>query len=143
MNILDRPNDGGQGRSRKLRATGAAMVFALTLPAAAQAPAPGDGQAAGPGQVIIGGQPPPAPSFQRCTEVEIGGDREYGCLNQQLKTQVQRTNPSTASPPFDARSPDVSVGTANSAAVKEQYGPNYGISVLPYRPPPLPVFPRR
>lgn len=137
---------GGTKGARIFAASGT-ILLALLMPAAAQAPGPGDAHsgdapAAAPSQTIIGGQPPPPPNYQRCTEVEIGGDREFGCLNLQLKREVERVNPSTNSPPFDARSPDVSIGIANDAAVREQYGPNYGRSVVPYRPPtPPPVTP--
>jgi hypothetical protein len=89
--------------------------------------------------VIIGGKPAPAPNLERCIEVEIGNDRALGCLNQQLKREVDRVNPSLNTPPFDARSPDVSVGNVNEAVVRQQYGSNYGRSVYPFRPPP-PVF---
>jgi hypothetical protein len=42
-------------------------------------------------------------------------------------------------PPIDARSPDIKTGVVNIPAVQQQYGRNFGISVVPYRPPP-PVF---
>ncbi len=118
------------------------MLIAWSMSAVAQTPPatiaePPAGPSSG---VIIGGQPPPARKYERCIEVEIGGDRSLGCLNQQLKREVDRANPSIVAPPLDARSPDVAVGLANSAAVREQYGPNYGRSVLPFRPQtPLPV----
>lgn len=88
---------------------------------------------------MIGGKPAPAPSLERCIEVEIGHDRALGCLNQQLKREVDRVNPTLNMPPLDARSSDVSVGLPNEAAVRQQYGPNYGRSVQPFRPP-TPVF---
>ena len=118
------------------------MVLVMSGPLGAQAPVAGP--AVPPRETIIGGGPPPPPKFQRCIEVEIGGDRELGCLNQQLKREVERANPSLNLPPLDARSPDVRVGNVNEAAVRQQYGSNYGRSVHPFRPPP-PVFtvPRR
>lgn len=84
---------------------------------------------------LIGGQSPPAATFERCVEVEVGGERSFGCLNQKLKREVERTNPSLNLPPLDARSPDIRVGNANEAAIRQQYGSNYGKSVVPFRPP--------
>jgi hypothetical protein len=112
-------------------------------PASAQAPAPADRQPVAPREIIIGGQePPPAAGVQQCVDVEIGGDHAYGCLNQQLRREVDRVNPTSNVAPLDARSPDTRVGTANEAAIREQYGPNYGRSVVPFRPPPVaPVIP--
>ncbi|MGP8119396.1 MAG: hypothetical protein ACLP8B_02585 [Xanthobacteraceae bacterium] len=124
----------------RILAVSGIMLLALSSPAAPQAPPALDGAPPpAPGGIVIGGQPPPAPTFQRCVDVDIGGDRGMGCLNQQLKREVDRVNPSSANPPLDARSPDVAVGLANSAAVREQYGQNYGRSVIPYRPPVPPV----
>jgi len=40
-------------------------------------------------------------------------------------------------PPIDARSPDTKVGVVNIPGVQQQYGGNFGLSVVPYRPPPL------
>lgn len=110
-------------------------LLTMSIPAAAQVPGPGDGQTGAPREVTIGGQPP-ASSFQRCVDVEIGGDRGFGCLNQQLKREVERVNPTLNLPPLDARSPDVRVGNVNEAAIRQQYGSNYGRSVIPFRPPP-------
>ena len=94
-------------------------------------------------ETIIGGGQPPAPTFERCVDVEIGGDSALGCLNQKLKREVDRVNPSINLPPLDARSPDVRVGNVNEAAVRQQYGSNYGRSVIPFRPPaPVYVLPR-
>lgn len=106
------------------------------------------GQSSGPGagtrEIIIGGQPAQPPRFERCIEVQIGGDRGFGCLNEQLKREVDRVNPSTAVAPIDARSSDIRVGTFNEAGVRQQYGSSFGHSAYPFRPPP-PVFaaPRR
>jgi hypothetical protein len=118
-------------------------VLACIQPVAAQSPTHPVQSTAEPRETIIGGQPPP--NSQQCVEVEIGGDRAFGCLNQQLKRQAERVNPSLNLPPLDARSPDVRVGNVNEAAIRQQYGPNYGRSVVPFRPP-APTFglpPRR
>jgi hypothetical protein len=109
------------------------VVFAVAAPVVAQAPDRGNGPPGRP-ETIIGGGQPPAPTFERCVDVQIGGDNALGCLNQKLKREVERTNPSINLPPLDARSPDVRVGNVNEAAVREQYGSNYGRSVYPYRP---------
>lgn len=84
---------------------------------------------------LIGGQPAPPATFERCVDVEVGGERSFGCLNQRLRREVDRANPSLNLPPLDARSPDIRVGNANEAAIRQQYGSNYGKSVIPFRPP--------
>lgn len=93
-------------------------------------------------QVFIGGDGTNGPRFERCVDVQIGGDRAFGCLNDELRRETDKVNPSFNMPPIDARSPDIRVGNVNEAAVRQQYGRNYGVSAFPYRPPP-PVFPRR
>lgn len=105
----------------------------LPVPAASQASSPTDKPPAGAREAIIGGGTPSA--FQRCIEVEVGGDRAFGCLNQQLRREVDRVHPTLNMPPLDARSSDLRVGNVNEAAVRQQYGPNYGVSVYPFRPP--------
>jgi hypothetical protein len=112
--------------------------------------APGQAQDVPPakGGITIGGERPPLTVHQRCVDVEIGGDKSIGCLNERLKRQVDQVNPGPANiPPLDARSQDLKVGVVNTSAVKQQYGKNYGISAYPYRPPPLiyssPMGPRR
>lgn len=76
---------------------------------------------------------------QPCVDSQADGNRSYNCLNQKLRREVDRVNPSVNLPPVDARSPDIRVGVVNMPAVKQQYGRNYGISVIPYRPG-APVF---
>ena len=115
-----------------------ACVVLATAPVAAQAPDRGNGPTERH-ETIIGGGPPPAQKFERCVDVQIGADSALGCLNQKLRREVERTNPSINLPPLDARSPDVRVGNANEAAVRQQYGSNYGRSVIPFRPP-APTF---
>lgn len=78
--------------------------------------------------------------IERCVDVVIGSDKSFGCMNEKLKRQVDRVNPPVLNvPPIDARSSDLKVGTVNVPAVQQQYGKNFGISVVPYRPPP-PVY---
>ena len=132
--------DSGFGRIRYARdvTLTACVVFAVATPLVA----PAQDHSNSPPEkreTIIGGGQPPAPTFERCVDVEIGGDNAFGCLNQKLKREVERTNPSINLPPIDARSPDVRVGNVNEAAVRQQYGSNYGRSVFPFRPP-TPTF---
>jgi hypothetical protein len=111
-------------------------------PVFAQSPDASGEARGGPRETIIGGAP--SQPFQRCIEVEIGGDQQFGCLNQQLKREVDRVTGTPNVPPLDARSPDIRVGNVNEAAVRQQYGPNYGRSVVPFRPHlSFPVSPRR
>jgi hypothetical protein len=114
------------------------VIFVVATPVVAQAP-DGSNSPSERRETIIGGGQPPAPNFERCVDVQIGGDSAFGCLNQKLRREVERTNPSINLPPLDARSPDVRVGNVNEAAVRQQYGSNYGRSVVPFRPP-TPTF---
>ncbi len=117
------------------------VIFVAATPLVAQAPNAGAG--AGPSKereaLIIGGKQPSGPALERCVEVEIGNDSAFGCLNQKLRREVDRVNPSFNLPPLDARSPDVRIGNINEAAVRQQYGANYGRSAFPYRPP-TPIY---
>jgi hypothetical protein len=84
-----------------------------------------------------GGRAPASPD--RCVEVEIGSSRSMDCLNQKLRREVDRVNPSLNLPPIDAKSQDLKVGVVNMPAVQQQYGRNFGVSAVPYRPAP-PVY---
>jgi hypothetical protein len=68
-----------------------------------------------------------------------GETRRLERLNQQLKRKVDETNSAASTPPLDARSPDTKTGVVNIPGVQQQYGKNFGISVIPYRPGP-PVY---
>jgi hypothetical protein len=131
----------GIRRIKCTRAFALTMSWALVMaaPVVAQSPGGGAGPSVERRETIIGGMPAPAPTFERCVDVEIGGDRALGCLNERLKREVDRVNPSLNLPPLDARSSDVRVGNVNEAAVRQQYGSNYGRSAIPYRPP-APIF---
>jgi hypothetical protein len=123
----------------------AGLLLAAVAPVAAQTldagRPPADGAHTG---IVIGGTSLPAPTLERCVEVEVGNERSFGCLNERLKREVDRINPSINMPPIDARSPDIRVGNVNEAAVRQQYGPNYGRSAIPYRPAtPTYTLPRR
>jgi hypothetical protein len=83
------------------------------------------------------GAGPAAPS-ERC--VEGGGSSQaIDCITAKLKQQVDRTNPNATVAPIDARSQDIKIGIANVPAVPQQYGKNFGVSVIPYRPAP-PIY---
>ena len=71
-----------------------------------------------------------------CVEVEIGDDKAptYRCLNQGLQSAVDAVKPTVNLPPADAASPAVKLGGFNQQALKQQYGPNFGTSAVPYRP---------
>jgi hypothetical protein len=105
---------------------------------ATNAPVKPEGNAAGRPDVIIGGSAANTPAGRdRCAEV--GSSKAMDCLNQKLRREVDRVNPVMNLPPIDARSPDIKTGVVNIPAVQQQYGRNFGVSVLPYRPAP-PVF---
>ena len=135
---------------RRIKSAGGLIVTAwaavvMTAPIHAQAPDRGADPVPERRQAtIIGGNPSPAPTLERCVDVEIGHESAFGCLNQKLKREVERANPSLNLPPIDARSSDIKVGNANEAALRQQYGANYGRSAFPFRPPtPTYVLPRR
>ncbi|WP_398470869.1 hypothetical protein [Tardiphaga sp.] len=112
------------------------LVMSMALPAVAQQPSP---TVEPKPELIIGGQPPPIRTFERCVDVEIGGARSYGCLNETLRRDVDKVAPSLNLPPIDARSSDTRLGIVNIPAVQQQYGSNFGRSVMPFRMP-QPVF---
>jgi hypothetical protein len=79
---------------------------------------------------------PPDASHQHCVDKN---DQSLGCLNEKLRAKVDEVNPTLTTPPIDAKSSDLKVGTVNVPGVQQQYGKNFGKSVIPYRPPP-PVY---
>jgi hypothetical protein len=115
----------------KLLSLVAAALPVLILPAYAQEAGPSEnGTIGGKASAVV---------HERCVDVDIGGSRSFNCLNQELKRQAEQTNPTMNIAPIDARSPDIQVGVVNVPAVQQQYGQNFGRSVVPYRPPP-PIF---
>jgi hypothetical protein len=92
-----------------------------------------------PSGAVIGGKSSKGAILQRCVEVQIGGETTYNCLNDELMRKAKQFVPSYNLPPIDARSSDIKTGIVNIPALKQQYGPNYGVSVRPYRPA-LPVY---
>lgn len=118
-------------------ATTLSLSLLILIPASNAQPAPERR-----GEIVIGSNGPSAPTVgSNCVEVEIGGDKSgpMECLNRQLKRQVDRAMPSIALPPIDAASQDIRVGVFNRSAVQQQYGSNFGVSVIPQRPP-VPSF---
>jgi hypothetical protein len=83
----------------------------------------------------------PGSSGQACVQVQVAGQKPspFNCLNQQLQQDVQGTGATQPHLPLVATSPSNQVGTFNEQGVAEQYGQNFGKSVVPYRPP-APVF---
>jgi hypothetical protein len=86
-------------------------------------------------EIVVGGSKPGSAdssrasvSLDRCVEVEIGSSRSMDCLNQRLKKEVDKVNPSMNLPPIDAKSQDIKVGVVNVPGVRQQYGRNFGVS---------------
>jgi len=71
-----------------------------------------------------------------CVEVEIGDDKAptFGCLNRQFQEHVEIVRPPANVPPNGVESPAVRLGGYNQQALRQQYGPNFGKSAVPYRP---------
>jgi hypothetical protein len=114
-------------------------VVALVL---AAAPALAQDPAGNKSGVFIGGTATPsAPADQTCVEVEIDGQKApaYSCINQRLQQQVEQVQPVANVPPLDASSPAVAVHGFNQTALQQQFGQNFGKSVVPFRPP-APTF---
>jgi hypothetical protein len=111
----------------------------ITVGAPPKNGAPSDASRAGAGPTSAGptGAGPINAGHTRCGTATSGGD--LGCLNETLKKQVDQVNPVLNAPPIDAKSQDLKVGTVNIPAVQQQYGQNFGHSVIPFRPSP-PVF---
>lgn len=88
-------------------------------------------------EIVIGGEKDKPSAPERCADIEPAAGKGMDCLNQRLKREVDRVNPPTINqPPVDARSPDPKVGVINIPGVQQQYGKNFGVSAVPFRPPP-------
>lgn len=87
--------------------------------------------------VVLGPAAVPGNPASSCVEVEIGGEKAPGlnCMNEKLRDQAQSARGPVNVPPYDANSKAVSVGGFNQAATAQQFGSNFGKSVVPYRPP--------
>ena len=116
-----------------------ATAFTLSLLFSSSFVVPAQSQEASNGSVSLG--PTTSSGSETCVEVEIGGEKAPGlnCLNQELKRKVDRVQPPPIGAPLDAQSPSVRVGTFNETAVSQQYGTNFGKSVVPQRPP-TPIY---
>lgn len=72
-----------------------------------------------------------------CVDVEIAGERtpDYGCLTDLLRDTVEATKPIANVPPItvDGANPNT-IGLITPTEVRQQYGPNFGKSAVPYRP---------
>jgi hypothetical protein len=81
-----------------------------------------------------------AAAGQTCVQVTLNNQPgpPYNCLNQQLQQLAESARPQPTLP-LSATSPSNATGTFNETGVAEQYGKNFGHSVIPYRPP-IPVF---
>jgi hypothetical protein len=93
------------------------IALRVLLISAAVLPARADGQTCV--QVTLNGQKPPA----------------YNCLNQQMQSLALGAQAAPPALPVTANAPSNQVGTFNQQGIAEQYGQNFGKSVIPYRPP--------
>jgi hypothetical protein len=124
--------EGGAGREGSEGRDLPPITVVPTAPKPSVAPPPEGGGAAAPpnGAARQGGG---------CADATAGSERSLGCVNEMLKRKVDSVNPITNTPPIDAKSPDTKTGVVNIPAVQQQYGKNFGISAVPYRPP-APTF---
>jgi hypothetical protein len=74
---------------------------------------------------------PPTDDDQKVGRID---GRTLERLNKQLKRKVDEINLTIDIPHLDARSPDISIGVINIPGVQQQYGKNFGLSAVPYRP---------
>lgn len=88
----------------------------------------------GPSQDSNAGRPGSGAANERCANAANGNERSLGCLNDKLKKEVDKINPTANIAPLDAKSSDNKVGVISIPGVKQQYGPNFGLSAYPYRP---------
>jgi hypothetical protein len=100
---------------------------------------PGPGDAAAPPVLLGGRMATSGDKPERCTDDASAQPRTLNCINESLRRKVDAVNPLGNQAPIDARSSDLKVGTVNIPAVRQQYGDNFGRSVVPYRP--TAVFP--
>ena len=118
----------GSGRPRAIEARLLALAtMALALPALSPATSAAQERTA----------------FERCVDVQIGAERTLDCLNDEFRQRTERLRSLPTLAPLDARSQDIRIGTVNQAALRQQYGKNLGLSVVPYRPSPFALAPRR
>lgn len=87
-------------------------------------------------EIVIGGGASAGDDTEPCVDVRAGEHSTYNCLNQSLRKRSDEVVRVPNIAPVDAHSPDVKRGVVNMPAVRQQYGKNFGNSVIPYRPPP-------
>ncbi len=146
------PHLKNDGRQKLVRTRAVSLVVAATILAAAAAHAedrtqlppisvlaPPPPSANAPGAPAAAGPASGGTKRERCVDVTAGGEKSFGCINGQLKRKVDETNPVLNIPPIDAKSSDLKTGVVNIPGVQQQYGKNFGNSVVPYRPPP-PIY---
>jgi hypothetical protein len=104
------------------------------------APAPKNSSSGG-GKPSGGGGAANGPGAASCTGKESDPSEAMRCLNQQMKGQADKVNPTMSTPPIDAKSGDTKIGVVNIPGVQQQYGKNFGVSAAPFRPA-APTFTR-
>ena len=79
----------------------------------------------------------PAKPQANCTDVQVGSEQSYACINAQLGATAQATkrDSSEIDTPVTSASPSNQVGTFNESATRYRLWPNFGKSAIPYRPP--------
>jgi hypothetical protein len=137
-----REGDGKKDGARAMKDIATALLPGVVALFLAASPAFAQDSTGSNGGVFIGGTATQsAPADETCVEVEIGGQKApaYSCINQRLQQQVDHVQPVENSPPLDASSPAVAVHGFNQTALQQQFGQNFGKSVVPFRPAP-PTF---
>ncbi len=88
-----------------------------------------------------------APSKRVCVNAEVNGQvaLSYDCLSQQLAPTPTASGQGSAGNVAEglATAPSNKVGTFNYSAESIRFGSNWGKSVEPQRPAPVPVLPPR
>jgi hypothetical protein len=86
---------------------------------------------------MVGSRPQPGAGDhgqESCADATNSNNNSLGCINERFRRKVDEVNPVLNTPPIDAKSSDLKVGTVNIPAVQQQYGKNFGHSAVPYRP---------
>jgi hypothetical protein len=72
---------------------------------------------------------------EACRKLEESGDKlPLACQGHKLGRRATSVPPVGNNPPLSVQSPDVKIGIQNETAIRQQYGKNYGKSVVPDRP---------
>lgn len=81
---------------------------------------------------------------ENCVEVRIDGaaTKDFTCVNAGMKSAIKNSRDTgQIDTSLGVSSPSSALGTFNIAAEKLKMGENFGKSVVPFRPPPLPPRP--